>query len=1057
MKTKLSFLALIEICLLCVTARADVASDFGDGAGYDTFQGWTKSTELSEFGGNLYVSYAGSHPYAMHAYDTCAGCGSLIVAAPPQFRGDLSACTGITWEEYIPDANRADTELNTCVILIGLNGTRFDSLQPVRGPLHTWISRSAPLQESAWQRVGGTNSFAEVLQNVQHLLAVIEIGINDASRDEAYLDNIRVVGKTACSSSAIPGILNQPVDRNVCLGGATTFSVAATGAPTLRYQWQFNRTNNLVGQTNAQLTLSNVQWADFGKYRAVVFNNCGSITSEEGSLTLTSSGHPMIVEQPVNHSRCFSGHVTFRVRAVGGEPLLYQWQFNGTNLPGMTGSELTLTNVQTNHQGSYCVLVTQSAPCSGSVTSVVATLTIGGPVMVEQPVSQQGPEGGSVTFSALADGTEPFQYQWQFNGTNLPGKIDAELMLTNIQAQDFGEYCVIVTNSCGSVTSAVAYLWYVCPPPSIVMNPGNRGVMAGSEAAFWVIARGRETTHYQWQFYGTNLLDETNSVLTLTSVQTNDAGQYRVFVTDTCGSVTGAVACLAVAVDGQWTCYTNNIRAGFNLIGHQLDYGGNTLDEIMPSVPEGTELFKFSLASNLWESALYLNGEWHDIASLGWPERIAWSPGEGAWLVTTQAFTLTFCGAVRQPVLPLNVSDNKYVWCSRQTPLTATYEDIVGQVAPVKTKLFQWDATNYLYRVYTRAAGGWLPATPVASVGEAVVVSVSGGPTPCMPPRILSHPAAQAVDCGGEATFSVTADIAGGCSPSPGSTYQWYVNESPIPGAVSTNLTITNASRADSGFYWVAISNQWGLARSLLAAFEIVDATGPAISACATNQTLAADANCVTILPDLTSQVVASDNCGTVWITQDPLPGTALNVGTNRVTFTAVDEAGNSNTCTIQAIVVDITPPVITCPADVQTVCSSTNGAQVFFAATATDNCDPSPLITSLPPSGSWFPNGTMIVTCKATDSSGNTNICSFTVTVVDSVTPLLHLAAEGTNVAICWPQTCTRFVLEESGSLNPPGWTTSTAVVDGSGTQYCVRVTAGPANKYFRLRGVSP
>ena len=54
MKTKLTFLS---ICLLGVAAHADVGSDFED----DNLQGWTKSTELSYFGGELLVTSAGSH------------------------------------------------------------------------------------------------------------------------------------------------------------------------------------------------------------------------------------------------------------------------------------------------------------------------------------------------------------------------------------------------------------------------------------------------------------------------------------------------------------------------------------------------------------------------------------------------------------------------------------------------------------------------------------------------------------------------------------------------------------------------------------------------------------------------------------------------------------------------------------------------------------------------------------------------------------------------------------------------------------------------------------
>ena len=57
-------------------------------------------------------------------------------------------------------------------------------------------------------------------------------------------------------------------------------------------------------------------------------------------------------------------------------------------------------------------------------------------------------------------------------------------------------------------------------------------------------------------------------------------------------------------------------------------------------------------------------------------------------------------------------------------------------------------------------------------------------------------------------------------------------------------------------------------------------------------------------------------------------------------------------------------------------------GARVDFAAVATDNCDASPTVTAEPASGSLFPVGTTTVTVTAVDSAGNTESCSFEVTV---------------------------------------------------------------------------
>jgi hypothetical protein len=80
-------------------------------------------------------------------------------------------------------------------------------------------------------------------------------------------------------------------------------------------------------------------------------------------------------------------------------------------------------------------------------------------------------------------------------------------------------------------------------------------------------------------------------------------------------------------------------------------------------------------------------------------------------------------------------------------------------------------------------------------------------------------------------------------------------------------------------------------------------------------------------------------------------------------------------------------PCVITCPASVTVVaaqtCPISSSVTVNFPAPTVsgDHCLGATPICN-PPSGSIFPVGTTTVTCTATDTSGNTAACSFTVTV---------------------------------------------------------------------------
>jgi hypothetical protein len=95
---------------------------------------------------------------------------------------------------------------------------------------------------------------------------------------------------------------------------------------------------------------------------------------------------------------------------------------------------------------------------------------------------------------------------------------------------------------------------------------------------------------------------------------------------------------------------------------------------------------------------------------------------------------------------------------------------------------------------------------------------------------------------------------------------------------------------------------------------------------------------------------------------------------------------GGGPTCTFTVTVNDTQPPSITCPANVVAVaapaCPANTGTTVTYPPpTASDNC-PGVTVACVPPSGTIFPVGTTTVTCTATDASGNTATCSFSVNI---------------------------------------------------------------------------
>ena len=84
----------------------------------------------------------------------------------------------------------------------------------------------------------------------------------------------------------------------------------------------------------------------------------------------------------------------------------------------------------------------------------------------------------------------------------------------------------------------------------------------------------------------------------------------------------------------------------------------------------------------------------------------------------------------------------------------------------------------------------------------------------------------------------------------------------------------------------------------------------------------------------------------------------------------------------LKTAVDDTQAPTITCPANI-TVNNNQCGTEVTYdTPVATDNC-PGATVECVPASGSFFFLGTTTVTVTATDASGNTTKCTFTVTVL--------------------------------------------------------------------------
>jgi regulation of enolase protein 1 (concanavalin A-like superfamily) len=260
---------------------------------------------------------------------------------------------------------------------------------------------------------------------------------------------------------------------------------------------------------------------------------------------------PYFIVQPQGRAVTNGASVTLTGLALGPVPISYQWQFNGTNLPGATSTNLVLANVQDDAAGPYTLLASNG---TGVASSQTATLIVAQrPVYVSHPQSVTNVVGSTAMFSVTITGSPPFGVRWRRNSITLTNYVlngyTTSFSIPNVQTANAGTYNVVATNvvaPTGVLSSNAVLTVITSSVPVILAQPADQVVSEGADALFSVAAGGNAPLVYQWYFEETPLGGATSDRLTLAAVSPAQAGNYRVVVTNDFGSVTSAVATLTV-------------------------------------------------------------------------------------------------------------------------------------------------------------------------------------------------------------------------------------------------------------------------------------------------------------------------------------------------------------------------------------------------------------------------------------------------------------------------------------------------------------------------------
>jgi hypothetical protein len=169
------------------------------------------------------------------------------------------------------------------------------------------------------------------------------------------------------------------------------------------------------------------------------------------------------------------------------------------------------------------------------------------PFITNQPPSQSQVPGVSTIFRVGAAGTPPLNFQWQLDGTNIPGATESSLTVTNTRPMDLGTYRVIVTNSVDSIISSNATLefgdvtsWGYDVFGETAVPPGATNIIAVAAGRLFNLALRSDGTVLGWG--------------------DNQSGQTTIpaEATNTVGIAAGSGHALGLKADGTVIAWGNN-------------------------------------------------------------------------------------------------------------------------------------------------------------------------------------------------------------------------------------------------------------------------------------------------------------------------------------------------------------------------------------------------------------------------------------------------------------------------------------------------------------------
>lgn len=478
-------------------------------------------------------------------------------------------------------------------------------------------------------------------------------------------------------------------------------------------------------------------------------------------------------------------------------------------------------------------------------------------IITDQPVISRNPIGSTVgsaapfSLTATVIGIPPLHYQWRTNGVPIPGATSATYSVASASPADSGGYDLVVTNTLGSATSAVATVTVIASP-TITSGIQSNTNYYNLDQFFFVTTAGAQPLSYQWLRNGMSIPGATSASLAITNLQPSDSGStFQVIVTNALGAATSSVATLTVtsppydgfnypdgSLSGQGT--GGSWGGPWGISGPPNYNGSNSV--VHPSLAYMDANYQIATSGGAVEVAAAGSQDFDDIRALTgkiggsgtvYVSFLGQINSDAAGIelvedVGTNVTTRLFLG------VPLYATTWGFGWYPTATLSTTPREtlsflvyrlDFTSTNTQVRLYLnptlssepavatlagsvswFQFNKVRIVARQHAKLDVGQIDELRIGGTWASIASTVPRTD----PPSILTDLAGttSSVYAGGVATMSIAA------AGAPPLHYQWKLNGTTPVGTDSPTLSLTPVMSTESGDYSCVVTNTLGSAKS---------------------------------------------------------------------------------------------------------------------------------------------------------------------------------------------------------------------------------------------------